>query len=404
METELFINSIGSSADILKNGGLVGVPTETVYGLAANGLNEKAVEKLYEVKGRPAVKPISLMVPGAEAIEKYCSNVPAEAKLLADAFWPGPLTIVLEAKEAVPSIVRAGGRTVGLRCPDCELTLKLLKEAALPLAVPSANPSGEPSPKNAEKVMEYFSGRIKAVIDGGECTLGLESTIIDMSARPFRILRRGALSAEAIADVLLKNIPVIGITGQTGCGKSSALETLKDKGALILDCDKVYHEMLNSDEAMINEIRENFPDAFEGAELNRKKLGSIVFNDPELLNKLNSITHRYIKTEVKRRLREFALAGGSIAAVDAIELISSGIADECSFTVAVLADREKRIERIMQRDGISREYAEARVNSQHGEEYFKEKCTRYIYNNSTVDDFRKRFIELTDEEIKHGRD
>ena len=158
METKLFINETGSCADIIKNGGLVAVPTETVYGLAGNGLSREAIEKIYKVKGRPAVKPLSLMVSSPEDMEKYCVNVSSEAKLLAEKFWPGPLTIVLEAAPIVPDIVRAGGKTVGLRCPDSPLTLQLLADSALPFAAPSANPSGQESPKNAAKVMEYFSG------------------------------------------------------------------------------------------------------------------------------------------------------------------------------------------------------------------------------------------------------
>ena len=127
MMTLLIDNDISKAAEIIKTGGLVGVPTETVYGLAGNGLDTKAVERIYEVKGRPAVKPLSLMVPDKSAMEKYCEDVPDAAFALADKFWPGPLTIVLKSKEIVPDIVRAGGCTVGLRCPDHPKTLELLK-------------------------------------------------------------------------------------------------------------------------------------------------------------------------------------------------------------------------------------------------------------------------------------
>ena len=185
METKRIQENIAEAARIIREGGLVAVPTETVYGLAGNGLSEEAVAKIYEVKGRPAVKPLSLMVPDESAMERYCLEIPPQAHALARRFWPGPLTIVLKAKEDIPSIVLAGGKTVGLRCPDHPLTLELLRACGLPLAAPSANPSGAESPKTAEKVLSYFDGKIGAVIDGGPCGIGRESTLIDMSAAPY---------------------------------------------------------------------------------------------------------------------------------------------------------------------------------------------------------------------------
>ena len=203
METIIIKDELTEAAEILRRGGLVGVPTETVYGLAGNGLDAEAVRRIYEVKGRPERKPLALMVPDAEAMPLYCRDVPAAAKELARRFWPGPLSIVLKADtELVPDIVRAGGDTVSLRCPDHPLTLEALRLAGLPFAAPSANPSGQPSPKTAQEVYAYFSGQIEAVIDGGPCGLGRESTILDMSGTPYRILRQGALPAEAVADAL----------------------------------------------------------------------------------------------------------------------------------------------------------------------------------------------------------
>ena len=189
MKTTIIKDDIELASTLIKSGKLVAMPTETVYGLAGNGLDTEAVEKIYEVKGRPQIKPLALMIPYSGSMERYCEPVPEQAKMLAKRFWPGPLTIVLEAKAIVPEIVRAGGDTVALRCPDHPLTLELLQKAQLPLAAPSANPSGEPSPKNAAKVVEYFDGKISAVIDGGECGIGTESTIIDMSKTPDKILR-----------------------------------------------------------------------------------------------------------------------------------------------------------------------------------------------------------------------
>ena len=132
MKTELITNDIKKAAGIIQTGGLVAVPTETVYGLAGNGLNEEAVNAIYEVKGRPSVKPLSLMVADSSAMDRFCYDVPEQARVLAEKFWPGPLTIVLKAKENIPPIVLAGGSTVGLRCPDHPVTLELLKNSKLP--------------------------------------------------------------------------------------------------------------------------------------------------------------------------------------------------------------------------------------------------------------------------------
>lgn len=394
MQTKLIKKNISEAAEIIKRGGLVAVPTETVYGLAGNGLDENAVHEIYEVKGRPAVKPLSLMVPDRGAMKEYCEDVPEQAEYLAERFWPGPLTIVLKAKELVPEIVRAGGTTVGLRCPDHPLTLEALRLAKLPFAAPSANPSGAESPKDAAKVMEYFSGRIDAVIDGGPCGIGRESTLIDMSARPYRILRQGALAADDIADALVDNMKIIGITGGTGCGKTTALETLKDFGALVIDCDALYHELLESSAELINEIDKYFPGAVTDGVLDRKALGAVVFTDEEALRDLNIITHRYIHLELRRRLREWAMQGGTLAAVDAIELFSSGIAKRCCATVGVIADREVRLRRIQQRDGISLEYAMMRVNAQRPNEYFEEHCDYILQNNGTREEFSDCCLNL----------
>lgn len=394
MQTKLIKENISEAAEIIKRGGLVAVPTETVYGLAGNGLDENAVHEIYEVKGRPAVKPLSLMVPDRGAMKGYCEDVPEQAEYLAERFWPGPLTIVLKAKELVPEIVRAGGTTVGLRCPDHPLTLEALRLAKLPFAAPSANPSGAESPKDAAKVMEYFSGRIDAVIDGGPCGIGRESTLIDMSARPYRILRQGALAADDIADALVDNMKIIGITGGTGCGKTTALETLKDFGALVIDCDALYHELLESSAELINEIDKYFPGAVTDGVLDRKALGAVVFTDEEALRDLNIITHKYIHLELRRRLREWAMQGGTLAAVDAIELFSSGIAKRCCATVGVIADREVRLRRIQQRDGISLEYAMMRVNAQRPNEYFEERCDYILQNNGTREEFSDCCLNL----------
>ena len=195
-------NDLDTAAKIIKHGGLAAVPTETVYGLSADGLNAAAVEQIYAVKGRPETKPINLLVSGMDSVLNFCRNIPESAYVLAEKFWPGPLTMILYKKSSVPDIVTAGGDTVGVRCPDHRLTLKLLELCAVPLATPSANISGMPSPKCAADVSAYFDGKIPCIIDGGQCRVGIESTIVDMTVFPPKILRQGGLSQTALENAL----------------------------------------------------------------------------------------------------------------------------------------------------------------------------------------------------------
>ena len=402
METLIINNNMAQAAALIKEGSLVAVPTETVYGLAGNGLDEKAVRMIYEVKGRPEIKPLSLMVPGPEAMNSYCTDVPAAAIRLAERFWPGPLTIVLMASALVPDIVRAGGKTVGLRCPDHPLTLAALRLAQIPFAAPSANPSGEESPKSAEAVMQYFAGKIAAVIDGGPCGIGRESTILDMSETPYRILRQGALTEEEIKGALAEQMIKIGITGGTGCGKTTALKELEKLGALIIDCDAVYHELLSSNPQMLSEIDASFPGTVIDGKLERKALGAVVFANSEALIQLNRITHRYVGLEVQRRLEDWAMSGGRLAAIDAIELLSSGLADKCNATIGIIADEEVRAERIMARDGISKEYALLRIRAQKPNQFFVDNCDYAVENNGDVRLFAEKFQQLMKEILENG--
>ena len=378
------------AAALLRAGAMVAVPTETVYGLCVNGLDSSAVAALYEIKGRPQVKPLSLMIPSADKIDRYAHDVPPAARTLAEKFWPGPLTIVLPARELIPEIVLAGGDTVGLRCPDHPLTLALLRLANIPLAGPSANPSGSPSPKNAGEVLAYFDGRIAAVADGGECGLGLESTVIDMSRVPYRILRQGALPEEEIDRALVAGMTVIGLTGGTGSGKTTVLQYLTDRGALGLDCDAIYHELLETSEPMLAELRARFPGAFESGSFDRKALGQIVFSDQAALADLNAVTHRYVTLEITRRLREHARSGGAAAVIDAIALIESGLGELCTRTVAVTASPETRVRRIMAREGIGEEYARSRIAAQKDEAFFRENCDIVLQNDGTVEELEKQ--------------
>lgn len=400
METLLIKDGLDRAAKLIKAGQLVAVPTETVYGLACNGLDERAVADIYEVKGRTPIKPLSLMVGGAEDMERYCLDIPAAAYTLAKKYWPGPLTIVLKAKNSVPEIVRAGGSTVGLRCPDHPMTQELLKLSDLPFAAPSANPSGQPSPKNADKVMEYFDGKIAAVLDGGDCGIGKESTLIDMSSTPYKVLRESALSCKELAATLAEEMKIVGITGGSGCGKTTALGELEKLGALIIDCDALYHSLLKENDELKNELFAAFPGCERDGAVDRKALGLVVFNDGEALKRLNAITHRHIGLAVESLIEKHAMNGGSLAAIDAVELISSGISKRCDLLVGISADKDVRIRRIMARDGIDYEAARLRIDAQRPDSYYKENCHAVIANNGDVDKFINEFKNILQEALK----
>ena len=388
VHTEHITDELDRAAEILKSGGLVAVPTETVYGLAASGLDAAAVERIYEVKGRPAVKPLSLLVPGPAALDAYGKDVPRGAQVLAEAFWPGPLTIVVEAVQKIPDIVRAGGETVGLRCPDSGKTLEILRLCGLPLACPSANPSGAPSPKTAEEVAAYFDGKIDAVVDGGPCVLGTESTIVDMTARPYRILRQGALPAAEIRRTLADSLTVIGITGGTGAGKTTALEALRDRGALVIDADAVYHGLCQTSAPMLAEISARFPGSVAGGVLQRKKLGAAVFSDEAALADLDRITQKYVIEAIDEMLAAHAAAGGTAAAVDAINLIGTALEGRLDAIVGVTAPEEARVARLTAREGISQEYARLRIRAQKPDSWYEARCGYILHNDGAREQFR----------------
>nr|WP_320133896.1 L-threonylcarbamoyladenylate synthase [uncultured Holophaga sp.] len=186
--------AIQEAAGILQRGGLVAFPTETVYGLGADGLNPEAVARIYRAKGRPSNNPLILHVPGIAEARALAAEWPPEAQTLAERFWPGPLTLILPAAPCVPEITRAGNPSVALRCPDHPVALALLRATGRPLAAPSANPSQGLSPSRAEHVVKGLGDRVDLVLDGGPTSAGLESTILDLSRRPFRLLRPGPLA------------------------------------------------------------------------------------------------------------------------------------------------------------------------------------------------------------------
>ena len=183
---------------------------------------------------------------------------------------------------------------------------------------------------------------------------------------------------------------IFGITGGTGCGKTTALKAIESLGGLVLDCDAIYHELLKTDPSLLEAINSRFPGVVENGELQRKKLGAIVFADPQALLDLNAITHAAVKAEVERRLA----TAPALAAIDAIELFDSGLASLCDATVAIVAPLEDRVRRLMARDSISEDYARARIAAQKDEAWFRAHCDAVLENNGGKDAFATKCVDF----------
>ena len=516
METIIFHpetdkNAIEEAAAILRRGGLLGIPTETVYGLGADGLNEDAVRRIFLAKGRPQDNPLILHVPDAGWLERCCTDIPPAAYALAERFWPGPLTMILPRRDCVPLRTTGGLDTVGVRCPDHPVTRAIIAAADTPVAAPSGNTSGRPSPTCARHMMEDMMGKIDGIVDGGDCAVGVESTIIDLTVQPPRLLRPGGLPLEELEAVLgevavdkavrqrlgdgekakapgmkyrhyapraavtvvtgtprrsaayiREHLPagagvicfdeyaplfaghivhrlgsqedklaqaqhvfdalrtfddtdvtaifaqcpdesglglavgnrlkkaagfhtvdasplVIGFTGPTGAGKTSALRALERLGGLVLDCDAVYHDLLRTDSTLRDAITGAFGQVFApDGTLDRQRLGTVVFSDPAALDTLNRIIYARLPRELLRRMDE---SSAPVVGIDAINLVESGLCRLCRRTVAVLAPSEQRVRRIMARDGIPEEYARLRVQAQKDDEFYRTHCTDTLFND-----------------------
>ena len=529
-------NAVRDAAAILRRGGLLGIPTETVYGLGADALNEDAVSRIFLAKGRPQDNPLIIHVPDASWLERYCRDVPPAAYQLAERFWPGPLTMILPRRDIVPLQTTGGLETVGVRCPNHPVTLAIIEAAGVPIAAPSGNTSGRPSPTTAGHMMEDMLGKIEGIVDGGPCTVGVESTILDLTVQPPRLLRPGGLPLEALEQVLgevavddavrrkmgegerprapgmkyrhyapkaavtvvagparrsaayiQQHLPegagvicfdeyaplfaghivhrlgpaddklaqaqhvfdalrtfddtdvpeiyaqcpdesglglavsnrlkkaagfhvvdvsplVIGFTGPTGAGKTSALRALERMGGLVLDCDAVYHELLRTDEPLRAAITAAFGPVFApDGSLDRRKLGAAVFADPAEMEKLNAIIFDRLPQELLRRIND---SDTPLIGIDAINLVESGLSRLCRRTVAVLAPAETRVRRIMARDGIPEDYARLRVQAQKPDDFYRTHCTDVLMNDAATPDAfetiaHQRLQRIFEEETNH---
>lgn len=198
---ELFRKAVHGAAELLRAGEVVALPTETVYGLAGNALDEAAVAKIFQIKGRPAHNPIIVHVAGNEMAQSCVKQFPALAEKLSRAFWPGPLTLVLPRADKIPALVTAGGDTVGIRWPSHPFMQAVIRACGFPLAAPSANLSNQISPTNAGHVRAQLGGKIPLIVDGGQSQVGIESTVLDLTVSPPKILRPGMIHAESLAAV-----------------------------------------------------------------------------------------------------------------------------------------------------------------------------------------------------------
>lgn len=219
MKTKIFgKEGISEAAEILKGRGLVAFPTETVYGLGGNGLDKEAAKKIYAAKGRPSDNPLILHVSSIEEVYPLVKALPEKAKKLMEAFWPGPLTLVLLKSDLVPKESTGGLETVALRSPENALTLDLIRACGFPIAGPSANLSGRPSPTEASHVFEDLGGRIEGILEDGAVGIGVESTIVDLSENCPTLLRPGAITIEDLEEVLGEKVAI----DPTLLGKSMA--------------------------------------------------------------------------------------------------------------------------------------------------------------------------------------
>ncbi|MBQ7121334.1 MAG: threonylcarbamoyl-AMP synthase [Clostridia bacterium] len=505
-------NSIQTAAEILRNGGLVAIPTETVYGLAANALDGGAVKKIFLAKGRPQDNPLIVHVSSLEEITPLVESVDPRLYALAEKYWPGPLTVIMKKSALIPDEVSAGLDTVAIRMPSHEGARKIIAASGLPLAAPSANASGKPSPTRAAHVIEDLDGKIDAVVDGGECSVGVESTVVTLVTNPPTLLRPGGITPEQLEEVLgaiqispavfeklrdnekaespgmkykhyapsaqvtivkgsfekykkfvlaqkgpvcavcfegegrnfekyieygkenddlsqahhifdalrevdamgcdkafvrcptssgvglavynrlLRSaafrvidldigIPVIGLTGQTGAGKTTVAAMLRERGCYIVDTDILARRAVENPE-VIDLLKKRFgDDIVNNGVLDRRELARRAFATEEGTAALSAITHPEITRLAVEEIHIAQKEGAKAAVIDAALLFDSPLHAICEKNISVIADEKIRLERIIARDGISESDAILRINAQPPAEYYIKKADIIIDNN-----------------------
>ncbi len=519
MQTKILSTSeydISLAGKMIAQGGLVAFPTETVYGLGANALDDEAVKSIYAAKGRPSDNPLIVHVSDKADIAPLVKEITPKAQALIDKFFPAPLTIILPKSEKVGKVVSGGLDTVAVRMPENETARRLIKAAGCPVAAPSANTSGLPSPTKAKYVIDDMSGKIDAIIDGGDCAFGVESTVITLATKTPTILRPGAVTREMIEEVIgrvdvaravlegMKNDEVaaspgmkykhyapkakviivdadkkayenfvnsrqdafalcfeednitipkvtfgrenddlsqarelfdalrqldemgakrvyaripnatgvgmavynrliraaafniidlkkpffIGLTGQSGAGKGYVGERLSALGFNVLDCDKFVKKIYNNNAELLQKLAAEFGnDIFKGNALDRKRLAEIAFFSKENTDKLNKMVHPEVIALCEK-------AAEPLAVLDAPQLFEAGAQSKCYKVISVIAPYDIRLKRITERDGITKEQADARLNAQLDEEYYINHSDFVIYNNGENIDIQiKKIME-----------
>lgn len=325
------------AAKLLKEGNLVALPTETVYGLGANGLDKEACLKIFEAKNRSADNPLILHISSYEMLEKIVEKIDEKQRKLLETFWPGPLTVVMKKKEIVPEIVTGGLDTVGVRMPANEIIKSIIEKAGIPVAAPSANTSGKPSPTTAEDVYVDLAGKIPLIVDGGECEVGIESTVLDISEENYTILRPGKYTRQDFE----KNGYIVGIdagileSGKTPKSPGQKYKHYAPKAETIavysIDRENSKKEILKIIEEKIKEkkaIKENK----ESKENKIIKIGIFKFQETNIENKyLNKHAEYIIKSlgsidtleqmaqRLFKGLRQFDKENADIILVEACE-------------------------------------------------------------------------------------
>ena len=494
---------ISAAAEIIRGGGLVAFPTETVYGLGANALDGEAVKKIFAAKGRPSDNPLIVHVAEKGDIAPLVEEITEQAQALIDAFFPAPLTIILKKSKIIPDETSGGLDTVAIRMPENETARALIKAAGVPVAAPSANTSGLPSPTKAKYVIDDMLGKIDAIIEGGDCEVGVESTVITLAGDVPVLLRPGAITKEMLegvigevkiadavlgelgenetaaspgmkykhyapkAKILLVNadkeqyekfvnsksgafalcfedddvtidkvtygnesddvsqarelfdalrrldelgakkvyarIPhkdgvamavynrliraaafniidlkkpfTIGLTGGTGAGKGYVAKHLEKLGFNVIYSDLVAREVVQKGSPLLEALADEFGnDIIKNGELDRALLASRAFSSKERTARLNAIMHPAIISRCEQ------LAGG-LTVLDAPQLFEAHAEDKCYKIIAVIADTDTRLKRIMKRDGITEEQARQRIAVQFDDEYFVSRSDLVIYNN-----------------------
>ena len=506
---------IKTAGEILRRGELVAIPTETVYGLAGNALDPTVAAEIYRVKGRPSDNPLIVHITEMEELPPLVKTIPQAALKLAEVFWPGPLTIIMEKSDLVPKETTGGLATVAVRMPSHPAARAVIRAAGVPLAAPSANLSGLPSPSAFEHICDDLDGRVSGIMNGGDCEYGLESTVITLVTPVPRVLRPGGVSVEQLRAVLgevdvdpavlvkpaenarvaspgmkykhyapkaditivdasledyaayvnaqqdvvalcfegeeklltcpavtygkaedalsqahalfaslhkldtlgaktvLARMPkkagvglavynrliraagfkivvpektlVIGLTGQTGAGKSTVSKALRQYGCAVIDCDKVTRDPQLYSGACLEELKKAFGRDIvsEDGVLNRRLLANRAFVSEEATQTLNRITHPVIFDRLRDEIAAQA-ENAKVVVLDAPTLFEAGADVLCRRVVSVLADRNVRLSRIMQRDGITEEEACRRMQAQQNDAFYADRSDWVLDNTEFV--------------------